>query len=212
MLTRHPHSNLRVIIWPGLLRPHLFITAVVAVATGALACKDTTTPKQFSTAGIAEPRFTAGVGFGGATVGRGNVGTLNIKCTADRNDDQGESRGNRDDKSKAAGYCVQVKSKDNSDILVTNLAIAPSGHSGWHYHPGPVLVVVKTGAATLYHANDPTCTGARYPAGTVFIEQGGHVHIARNEGSVELTMVATSFLPAGGPGRIDASAPGNCPF
>jgi len=176
-----------------LLRPHRVPMAVVAIAAGALACRDTTTPRDFSNAGTGGPSFTLGVGFTGATVGRGNLGTFHIKSRAD-------------------GYDVDLKSKDNTDILVTNLAIAPGGHSGWHSHPGPVLVVVKTGATTLYHANDPTCTGTRYPAGTVFVEQGGHVHIARNEGAVEATMVASSFVPAGGPGRIDAAAPGNCAF
>jgi quercetin dioxygenase-like cupin family protein len=166
----------------------------VAIATGALACKDTTTPRQFSNADIGEPSFTVGVGFSGATVGRGNAGTFHIK-------------------SKAAGdYDIDLKTKDNTDLLVTNLVVAAGGHSGWHSHPGPVLVIVKTGTMTLYDANDPTCTGKPHPAGTVFIEEGGIVHIARNEGAVEGTMTATSLLPAGGPGRIDAAAPGNCAF
>lgn len=202
MLTRQPHSN---------LRPPRVLMAVAAVATGALACQDTTTPKQVSTAGIAEPRFTAGVGFGGATVGRGNIGTFNIKCKAE-GDDRRESQGSGHDEPKAPDYCVHVKSKDNSDVLVTNLTIAAGGHSGWHSHPGPVLVVVKTGGATVYHKNDRTCTGTRYAAGTVFIEEAERVHIARNEEAIETTMVATSFLPAGGVGRIDEPAPGNCTF
>jgi quercetin dioxygenase-like cupin family protein len=174
-------------------KPHLAIVAAVAIATTALACRDATTPREFSPAGISEPSFTTAVGFTGATVGRGNVGAFHIK-------------------SKTDTYSVDLKSKDNSDILVTNLAIAAGGHSGWHYHPGPVLVIVKTGAVTLYDENDPSCTGHRYIAGTVFVEEGGVVHIARNEGTVDETMVASSFLPAGAPGRIDAEAPGNCAF
>jgi quercetin dioxygenase-like cupin family protein len=205
MLSQHPHSNLWAVVRPvpltkeanvmfaGLLRPHRVLVAVVAIAAGALACRETTTPRESSNAGTGDPRFTLGVGFTGAPVGRGNVGAFHIK-------------------SKADGYGVDLKSKDNTDILVTNLAIAPGGNSGWHSHPGPVLVVVKTGAITHYEANDPTCTGTPYPAGTVFIEEGGDVHIARNEGAVEATMVATSFLPAGGPGAIDAASPGNCAF
>lgn len=167
--------------------------AVMAIATGALACRDTTTPGELSNGEIGEPSFTVGVGFTGATVGRGNLGTFHIKTKAD-------------------GYDVDLKSKDNTDLLVTNLAVAPLGHSGWHSHPGPVLVIVKTGTMTVYDGNDPTCTGTPHPAGTVFVEEGGNVHIARNEGAVEATMLATSFLPAGGPGRIDAAAPGNCAF
>lgn len=180
-------------MFAGWLRPHRVLVAVVAVATGALACRDTTTPKQVSTAGIPEPRFTDAVGFVGTPVGRGNLGTFHIQ-------------------SKADGYDVQLKSHDNTDIAVTNIAVVPGGHSGWHYHPGPVIVVVKTGAITFYHGDDPTCSGTRHPAGTAFIEEGGVVGIARNEGAVEATNVVTFFVPAGGPTRIDAADPGNCAF
>ena len=179
-------------IFAGWVAPHRVVVALVAV-TGVFACKDTTTPKQFSTEGIAEPRFTAAVGFVGTAIGRGNLGTFNIQ-------------------SKAAGYDVRLKSKDNTDIAVSNIAVAPGGHSGWHFHPGPVLVVVKTGAITFYHGNDPTCTGTRHPAGTAFIESDADVGMARNEEAVEATVVATFFVPAGSPTRIDAAAPGNCPF
>jgi quercetin dioxygenase-like cupin family protein len=175
------------------LRPNRVLMAVVAVATGALACKDTTTPKQLSTAGIAGPSFTAAVGFVGTTVGRGNLGTFQIK-------------------SKANGYDVQLKSHDNTDIAVSTIGVEPGGHSGWHFHPGPVLVIVKVGTITFYHGDDPTCTGTRHPAGTAFIEEGGDVGIARNETTGVDTVVATFFVPAGSPTRIDAAAPGNCPF
>ena len=194
------------------LRPHRVLMAVAAVAAGALACRDTTTPKEFSKAGIPDPSFTASVGFTSTPVGRGNVGTFNIKCKADRNDDQLESHGNSDNESKAAGYCVQLKTKDNTDIAVANVTITPGGHSGWHSHPGPVIVFVKTGTVTFYHGNDPTCTGTVHPAGTVFIEEGGDVGIARNEGAVEVNNVVTFFVPAGSPTRIDAARPGNCTF
>ena len=166
------------------------LMAMVAVATGALACKDATTPRGFANAG---PSFTLADGFTSTLVGRGNLGTFNIQ-------------------SKAAGYDVKLKSHDNTDIAVANIVVTPGGHSGWHFHPGPVLVVVKTGAITFYHGNDPTCTGTVHRAGTAFVEADGEVGIARNEGAVEATVVATFFVPAGGPTRIDAAAPGNCAF
>ncbi len=181
-------------MFAGWLRPHRVLVAVVAVATGALACKDTTTPKEFSNAGIPEPRFTAAVGFTPTSSNRGNLGTFDIH-------------------SKAGGYDVKLKSHDNTDIVVTNITVTPGGHSGWHYHPGPVIVVVKTGTITFYHGNDPNCTGTRHVAPTAFVEEGGDVGIARNEGGVDATVVATFFVPAGGPTRIDVpTAPGNCTF
>jgi hypothetical protein len=169
------------------------ILSALAVATGALACKDTTTPREFSNAGIGQPSFTLAVGFVSTLVGRGNLGAFHVQ-------------------SKAAGYDVELKSHDNTDIAVANIVVAPGGHSGWHFHPGPVLVVVKTGAITFYHANDPTCTGTVHPAGTAFVESDGDVGIARNEGAVEATTVVTFFVPAGRPTRIDADRPGNCAF
>ena len=177
--------------------------AVAAIATGALACRDTTTPREVSDPGITEPSFTLANGFTSTLVGRGNLGPFHIQ-------------------SKAHGYDVELKSPDNTDIAVANIVVAPGGHSGWHYHPGPVLVVVKTGTITFYHgarsqedregADARACSRLVHHAGTSFIENGGDVGIARNEGAVEATVVATFFVPAGSPTRIDAKAPGNCPF
>jgi quercetin dioxygenase-like cupin family protein len=175
------------------LRPHRVLMTVVAVATGSLACRDTTTPTDASKAVTLEPRFTAGVGFTSTPVGRGNLGTFHIQ-------------------SKADGYDVELKSHDNTDIIVANIAITPGGTSGWHSHPGPVLVVVKTGALTIYRGDDPTCSPTLHPAGTAFTEEGGVVHIARNEGAVDATTVATFFVPTSAPQRIDQALPGNCAF
>ena len=50
-----------------------------------------------------------------------------------------------------------------------------------------------------------------YPAGTGFIDKGGgHVHILRNEGNVELETVVFSIVPAGADRRLDAPAPEFC--
>jgi len=41
----------------------------------------------------------------------------------------------------------------------------------------------------------------------------GHVHIARNEGTTPVTVVQTYLnVPPGGSPRVEAPAPGNCPF
>jgi len=83
------------------------------------------------------------------------------------------------------------------------------GSTGWHSHPGPVVVLIESGVMTFY---DDDCSVRTYTAGQAFIDSGqGHVHIARNEGSVDLVLAATYFdVPVGGPFRIDADAPGTC--
>jgi len=101
-----------------------------------------------------------------------------------------------------------------SDVVVQQVTIAPGGTTGWHTHPGPAVVVVKAGSFTLYDGDDRTCTGKTYSAGQVFIDPGrGHVHIGRNQGSDNVELNVTFLdVPVGGEARIDAPAPGNCPF
>ena len=114
------------------------------------------------------------------------------------------------------GHHVMIKLKDTSDLVVQKVRIGAGGHTGWHTHPGPAVVIVKSGERfTLYNADDPTCTGTAYSAGQAFVDPGhGNVHIGRNEGTNEVELWVTYFeVPVGGAFRIDVSpAPDNCPF
>ncbi len=104
--------------------------------------------------------------------------------------------------------------RNAQETVMQQVVIAPGGYTGWHTHPGPVLVLVKAGALTLYSSEDPTCVGRTYTAGQAFIDRGqGHVHIGRNEGSENLEIWSAYFdVPPGLPFRIDAPNPGNCAF
>jgi quercetin dioxygenase-like cupin family protein len=105
---------------------------------------------------------------------------------------------------------ARIKTKGDSDLHVLQNTIAPGGTFGWHSHPGPSLVIVKSGTATFYLAADPTCTPHVVPAGSGFVDQGHNVHVVRNEGSVDLVTVVVSLVPAGFERRIDEPSPGNC--
>lgn len=99
----------------------------------------------------------------------------------------------------------------NRDIVVTELSFAPGGFTGWHSHPGKVLVGVARGSVTLYRGNDPNCVGTTYHAGDVWVEHPGVVHDARNEGTVAAVVNATYLgVPVGGSIRIDEAQPANC--
>jgi quercetin dioxygenase-like cupin family protein len=100
----------------------------------------------------------------------------------------------------------------SQDTVMQQIVIAPGGHTGWHSHPGPVVVVITAGAMTFYDGDDPACTPRVYTAGQAFVDSGqGHVHIARNEQNENLVLWATYFdVPVGGGFRIDAADPGNC--
>jgi quercetin dioxygenase-like cupin family protein len=115
-------------------------------------------------------------------------------------------------KAKVGEWEIELETKGQSNVSVTENRVAPGGHFGWHSHPGPSLVLVKSGTSTFYRGDDPTCTPQVYPAGSAYIDPGGTVHIARNEGTVELVLIVTRIIPEGAPARIDQPNPGNCPF
>ena len=187
----------------------LTLTGLTAAALFA-ACEDSTT-RQPSRPSITEPSFTLASGFVSTAVARGTAEAFHIRSTD--------------------GFDVEIKTKDNTDIAVSNVVVAPGGSSGWHSHPGPVLVVVKTGTITFYRfgkhggqngddengdngTNGQTCSTTVYPAGSAFVEvpAPGHVMLARNEGSIEATVTATYFAPPGAALRIDRPWPGgDCP-
>jgi hypothetical protein len=110
---------------------------------------------------------------------------------------------------------VKLKTKSSVDFVTQQIVIAPGGTTGWHSHPGPVLVTIKSGALTLVYADDTTCQGRTYGAGESFVDRGDeNVHTALNRGSANLEFWATYLVP-GAPGtaiRINEDSPGTCPF
>jgi quercetin dioxygenase-like cupin family protein len=84
--------------------------------------------------------------------------------------------------------------------------VQPGGDTGWHSHPGPVIVVVKTGAVTQFHSNG--CVSV-HAAGSVFFESEGEVHRVVNESSVPSESYATFILPHGSPPLQPAADPGS---
>ena len=64
-----------------------------------------------------------------------------------------------------------IVQSDVSKITVIRHTITPGGVFGWHQHGGPLWATVVSGNLTVYHGDDPTCTGEVYPAGSVFRSQ-----------------------------------------
>ena len=117
-----------------------------------------------------------------------------------------------DAKTLSSSWQARIKTKGESDLHVLENRIVPGGTFGWHSHPGPSLVTVKTGALTLYRGDDPDCTPEVVEAGSGFVDEGGDVHLVRNEGSVDTVVYVASLVPRGAARRIDEPSPGNCPF
>jgi quercetin dioxygenase-like cupin family protein len=120
--------------------------------------------------------------------------------------------GEIDSKSKFDDWELEIETNGLTDLHVTEVTIQPGGNGGWHSHLGPSFVIVKSGTATFYQGDDPTCTGQEIPAGSSLFEPADDVHIPRNEGSVPLVLVLVQLVPTGESRRIDEPSPGNCPF
>jgi len=109
----------------------------------------------------------------------------------------------------AQGYSqekdIELELKGPSDVLQSVLVFQPGGDTGWHTHPGPVVVVVKSGALTEYESNGCVVV---HPAGSVFFEAKGQVHRAVNQTGVVSEVYATFLSPAGAQPLIPASDPG----
>jgi quercetin dioxygenase-like cupin family protein len=92
-----------------------------------------------------------------------------------------------------------------NDVLQSLLVFQPGAETGWHIHPGPVVVVVKSGAITETHANG--CITV-HPAGSVFFETAGEVHNATNQTGDVAEVYATFISPAGSQPLIPVGNPG----
>jgi quercetin dioxygenase-like cupin family protein len=102
---------------------------------------------------------------------------------------------------------VKFQTKGAVVLNVVTVNVAAGGSSGWHSHPGVVLVTVKQGAITFY---DQSCVATVHPTGTSFIEaEGDGPGLARNEGSTEAIVYVTYIAPADTTAfRIDQANPG----
>ena len=110
---------------------------------------------------------------------------------------------------------VIIDTKGASHLYVVQNTVVPGGTFGWHSHPGPSLVIVRSGTATEYEGNDPTCTPHVYQAPSTFVDAGeASGHLVRNESTTDnLVVIVVRLIPEAlvPTQRIDKPNPGYCP-
>lgn len=144
------------------------------------------------------PDFTMGEGTTSTLLGRGAFEDPDDKIKVQR---------------ITGDWKVEVEAEPSLDVAVQRITFAAGGHSGWHRHPGPVFIQVLSGVMTFYESDDPLCQPIIRTAGQGYLDVGERAHIARNEsGAAAENLVVYFAPPAPAPLRIDAPAPGNCPF
>ena len=119
------------------------------------------------------------------------------------------ARGTLDTDVLANTGAIKFQTKADVDFVTSAVTIQPLGSSGWHTHPGVVLVTVVTGSLTFY---DETCHATVHPAGSAFFESGNDAGLVRNLSSTDAATVSATYVVPKGTTvlRIDKPNPG-CP-
>lgn len=158
---------------------------------------------QLATAGIASAVVAALTVATLATPGSGTTGV--IVARAAFADDVNVKVSIKDD--LRGRETVYVRNAE--DTVMQQIIFAPGGHSGWHSHPGPAVVLIKSGALTFYQEEGGKCLSRTYSAGQALVDPGqGHPHFAQNTGGGDTEVWVTYFdVPAGGSPRIDIPVP-----
>ena len=95
---------------------------------------------------------------------------------------------------------VEFKTKAPTDVAFQTVTFQPGGRTGWHHHPGFVLVTVQAGEVTVFDADCRAETyGPGTPNGAAFTESGDDPLEVRNTGRVEATVYAALVAPDANP-------------
>ncbi|QIO21262.1 cupin domain-containing protein [Haloarcula sp. JP-L23] len=82
--------------------------------------------------------------------------------------------------------------RDASTIVLARVTLEPGGTTGWHTHPGPVVVNLAEGEIEVVFSH--TCTTHTYAAGEAFVDPGGHEEVARNPSDTQRAVAYALFL------------------
>ena len=93
---------------------------------------------------------------------------------------------------------VKFQTKDGTVVRVQKLVFAPGAFTGFHHHPGVVIVAVESGTVTLVDSSCGTKSyGPGSPNGAVFVEGDDHAHQATSAGGA--TVYVTYVVPSASP-------------
>lgn len=103
---------------------------------------------------------------------------------------------------------VKLRTNGATDVAVGTITSPPGGSSGWHSHPGVVLVAVQSGTVTLY---DQKCHTTQYGPGQAFVEVGDDSSLVRNKTTSNAVLYVTLILSDVALfGTIDKPQPADC--
>jgi hypothetical protein len=145
---------------------------------------------------------TAAIGFKATSIATGTFAEFEVFNHSVMPNPNGDGDNDRDDKTL---WLSLQKTKGSSDLYVqsnvwspVDLTTGAIASTGWHTHPGHSLIIVTGGTITEYDVdcNRHSCTFVPGQPSPTLVDPGhGHVHIIRNEGSVQASVIAIQLVP-----------------
>lgn len=100
-------------------------------------------------------------------------------------------------------WTVHLEDKGQSELYFQDLVLGPQGRSGWHTHPGLLLITVKEGSVDWY---DKDCHKRTYEAGQSFTESA-EPHNVLNSGTREVHLLIAYIVKKGEARRAESPQP-----
>ena len=92
---------------------------------------------------------------------------------------------------------IKIQTKGPVDVATLQVTFAKGGGSaGWHIHPGPVFVVIQSGALSVWTED---CEKTVYGVGSTFFEMGPEASmLVKNESAdTDAVVIGTFIVPPG---------------
>ena len=107
------------------------------------------------------------------------------------------------DRVRVSDWTLSLEDSGGSEFHFQDLVIKPSGSSGWHSHPGLLLITVKEGSVDWY---DKDCGKHSYVTGQSFTE-GAEAHDVVNSGAANARLLIAYVVKGGEPRRRENPQP-----
>jgi hypothetical protein len=104
---------------------------------------------------------------------------------------------------------VKVKTRRATDLIAQDIVFHPGDDSGWHYHPGVVLIQVDGAAGDSLVVQDNHCRTFMVPTGAAFHETGHKPGLVASPSTntSDITVHIMYILPTGAPPRVNTDPP-----
>jgi hypothetical protein len=110
---------------------------------------------------------------------------------------------------------IKIQTKQPVDVATLEVTFAPGASAGWHFHPGPVFVVIRPGdpdgpVPTLSVWNED-CVKTTYSPNSVFFEAGRATSLlVKNESTTTPVRVYGTFIVPHGAAPLRVGSPHLC--